>query len=625
MKKRIHPTPCLLLCLLGLAFGGMACRAAEKRVSASLEPSTLYLGQAALLSLVVEGSANASAPVIPPVDGLEFRSVGQSTQLQFSNGVMSGGITYLYQVIASRTGDFSIPEIAVQVDGTNLKSIPIPLKVLGSPGKNASAPAATTPSVNAAASQPASQASDPGSQVGGIQLILPKRDFYVGELIPTDMKVYLREGLEIARVSLPVLSGDAFTMSKLGEHPERSQEVVNGRQWTVLTWHTAVSAVKAGEHSLGAKMGCTLLVVAAGRRSASPFDDFFNDPFFDNFFQRKEEKDVTLSSREFQVRVVPLPEEGRPSDFSGAIGEFQLNPPFVSAKEVMAGDPVTVKSTILGTGNFDRAESPQLTEKSHFRVYPPNAKFEPTDEASFAGQKSFEQILIPQSADIQEIPPLSFSYFDPEQRKYVTLSTDPVPLHVEPAKQDHAAPVIPLPVASNAAPHRPKPSEQTDLVGNKLELSRSRSFDLVVRNPLFWTGAALPFLMVLGLAGKTYRGWLLGRNPALTRRLSAHREIRKFLAVMEKSVPAENTAQFFEAAREALKQKLGDRFACDPASLTLAQIEVRPELAPEQKQQIRSLLETADAVLYSGQQFNADSLAAWKPIVYGILKELDRT
>jgi len=597
--------------------------ASDARITASLEPAEIALGQSAQLNLMVEGVSSSSPPNIPNVPGLEFRFIGQSTQIQFINGTMTGGITYLFQVMPVQAGDFTLPEITVQAGAEVLKTLPLPLKVTGPSDARSNAGAHVV-----APSTPAGQApqntSDPdfGDQIGGIQLILPKRDFYVGELIPTDLKVYLNRGLEIARVSLPMLSGNAFTISKLGDKPERSNEIIDGKPWHVLTWHTAVAAVKAGEHDLGAKMGCTLLVAANGRRPMSPFDDAFDDPFFDRFFQHKEERDVAMRSKELRVRVLPLPSEGRPVDFSGAIGQFQLNPLFVSSKEAASGDPVTLKTTILGTGNFDRVEAPQLSNKQNLKTYPPSGKFEPTDEAGYAGQKGFDQIVIPLSPEVKEIPPLNFSYFDPEHKQYVTLNTQAVPLHVLPGQQNRALPVIPSPVADHGAPRRSKHAEPTDLVSNKLEMERSVSHRILAREPWFWAAGSLPLLLTLGVAGMSWQRRRMENNPDLAAAFLSKRAVQLQWEKMEKARREQKAIEFFEAAKHVVQEKLGRRTGTHSESFTLDEVDERSWSA-DLKNQIRELFRTADAVLYSGQVVDAKDLEAWVPVVKNILRGVD--
>jgi hypothetical protein len=122
--------------------------------------------------------------------------------------------------------------------------------------------------------------------------------------------------------------------------------MVNRQPYTVLTWHSAISAVKAGDYSLGAQMPATVAVRAQTRRgSGDPFDDFFNDPAFG--WGGGEQKEITLQSEPDAMKVLPLPTVGRPNDFSGGVGKFEVEATASSSKAAV-GDPITLTLKISG-------------------------------------------------------------------------------------------------------------------------------------------------------------------------------------------------------------------------------------------------------------------------------------
>ena len=94
----------------------------------------------------------------------------------------------------------------------------------------------------------------------------------------------------------------------------------------------------------------------------------------------------------------------------------------------MVGDPITVKMRIKGTGNFDRVSTPVLDVNEEWKTYRPSASFKPLNSAGYTGEKSFEQAIIPMNGSIKTVPPITFSYFDTEKEKYVTLKTKAIPL-----------------------------------------------------------------------------------------------------------------------------------------------------------------------------------------------------
>src|ERR1700679_2660026 len=96
-----------------------------------------------------------------------------------------------------------------------------------------------------------------------------------------------------------------------------------------------------------------------------------------------------------ELTVKPLPVAGRPADFAGAVGNFELSADG-SPKRVKMGDPVTMKIKVSGQGNFDRVTAPVLKEPDGWRSYPPSNTFQGDDDIATRGTKIFEMAVIPE-------------------------------------------------------------------------------------------------------------------------------------------------------------------------------------------------------------------------------------
>lgn len=619
-----------LFCFLFLGIlisGANITSASDIQATATLQPSEMSVGESTQLSITIEGSASVSVSNLPTIDGLEFIQVGSSTNLRFINGVMNGGVTYVYQVVAQKEGTFTIPPITIVSGGNTIKTNPLTLQVR----RSSFVPA--TPSSSAQVSTPKGRSSttatnSPSSDVAMIQLIYPKRNFYVGELVPAELKVYLRRGLQIKEVSLPTLSGNAFTVGKLGNNPDQKTELIDGINYAVLTWHTAIAAVKAGEHPLGAQIECIVLVPDSSRRS-NPFGgNLFDDPFFDHFFGGVQQKKITLQTQDATVKILPLPTEGRPADFSGAIGHFQISS-LLSTKEVSVGDPITLNLKIFGTGNFDRVQAPNLDKNQSFKTYTPSSKFEPTNEAGFVGQKIFEQVLVPLRADVKEVPLLRFSFFDPENHQYVTLTSDPLPIQVvgiSPGTQMKA-----LDTMGNKAPfqnstHQAKETSTgtAELIPNKLDLSSTLfGRTIFTSSPVFWSVYSLPAIALMMVWLVNRRRDHLTKNPHLARTISANRTIRHQLSEMDSALKAGNSRAFFAAARKALQIRLSERSGVTPESITLSEVEDHLDNRVIQED-VRKIFGEADSLAYAGYQTNHTDLDEWKKKMIDALRELEK-
>jgi len=205
--------------------------------------------------------------------------------------------------------------------------------------------------------------------------------------------------------------------------------------------------VKASEYEMSVELPTTVTVrqrVQRPRAGAgdpfgdSLFDEVFNDAFFDNFFGTATQREVALSSQPSVVKILSLPTENRPASFTGAVGRFELAAE-AAPMQAAAGDPVTLKLKISGTGNFDRVNAPALEKTAAWKTYQPSAKFEPEDSAGISGTKTSEQALVPMQGGKREIPALAFSFFDPDRKQYVTRTTTPINIEVAPGQTASAA------------------------------------------------------------------------------------------------------------------------------------------------------------------------------------------
>jgi len=452
MRVKIYALHARLAAVGLLLMGAPAFAAPAGTALQSIEPSTISLGASAQLTITSIGS---EMPAITPpmVPGLEFLAVGQSQQVQIINGVTSSRTTVTYQVIPQQAGVFSIPSALPGAE-------PVVLTVNRGSG---SAPAGqTTPGGSAQGTQtqtpsslPADTTRQGASGAAFVRLRLSKHELYVGEMVPVDIQVGARDGMVASLNGPPTLNGDAFTLSKLPENPTRTEEIVDGKPFIVFTWHTALVAVKPGTLSLMMDTPLTVRVTTPGRPgggffSGSGFEDLFNDPAFQNFFGTTTQRDVTVSSAPETFTVLPLPDEGRPEDFNGAVGKFAISAD-LSQDKAGEGDPVTLRMRVTGEGDFERVSSPMLQDADGWKTYTPTAKFKAEDEIGYRGEKVFEQPLISLQPGTRTVPEVHFSWFDPSTRRYEQAHTEPLTVAITPAPGGGSPATGPLSASSGDA------------------------------------------------------------------------------------------------------------------------------------------------------------------------------
>jgi hypothetical protein len=615
-RPRVAAIAAALAAALALA---ATASAAAPAVTATLDRAEIALGDSAQFTISVSGNGdNAVAP--PAVPGLVFVAVGHSSQYQSVNGVAASTTSVTYEVIPQRAGTFTIPAVGRGSQPVVLQVQPGNGRSCATAGNNPGASSLPPPAAGGLSAAETRLTQD-GSAF--VRLLLPKRELYVGQTVPVDIQVGLRPGLDASLNGLPTLNGDAFTLNKLSSQPEQTQETVEGKPYTVLTWHSALAAVKSGDFPLTVETPLTVRMHTAPQRRArmpggvfgdSLFDDAFNDPFFQSFFGGTTEKEITVASEPDALRILPLPAERRPAGFNGAVGKFEVGSE-LSAGTTAAGDPLTLRLKVTGAGNFDRVNSAMLGVVDGWKTYQPTGKFEPADSAGYSGEKDFEQTVIPMRPGRQTVPALAFSFFNPDTRRYETKLTAPLSVRVSPTPAGGLA--ASTAAASNASPIPAGKPPRDGLCPDHVETGST----VATLRPLYfqaWFVESQGALVLCFAGGLIFlrRREQRANDAAGARRREASSAIASCLAEMDAASIAGDAARFFQSARAALQQRLATRWHVVPASITIADLDARLN---GDGAEIRRIFALADQAAYSGQRLSAGDFQEWKQTVRGQL------
>ena len=165
--------------------------------------------------------------------------------------------------------------------------------------------------------------------------------------------------------------------------------------------------------------------------------DFFGSPIY-----TKTNKVVSAGKRTIQVK--PLPQSGRPSDFSGAVGEFQFT--VSTSKDALnASESLQAEVTVEGKGNLKLFQLPKLTLPSSLEVYEPEYRENVrTNLAGMQGSVTEEYTIVPGFQGKYPIPSIEFSYFNPNTERYERIASDEITINVlEGPRQTTAAETAP--------------------------------------------------------------------------------------------------------------------------------------------------------------------------------------
>jgi BatD DUF11 like domain len=590
---------------LALAHSALA---ASPTVTAVLSDSQPQVGQMVQLEIKVNGAQSANVPETISVDGLEIHQTGTSRQFEMHNFDVTSSVTYNYTVLPQKPGQFKIPPQTVRVGNDSLKTPELVLNVAQGSNRSSSRPAQS------------GQAAV-GSKVAFAELVVAKKDAYVGEMIPAEIRLGFDTHARGRLQEGPELSAQGFTTQKL-QQPREALETIGGRTYQVYTFKTAIAAVRSGQFEIGPVTAKAIVVLprrpsTPRSRPKSPFDMFglddpFSDPFFsDPFGSMGERTELPIKSETATLNVKPLPPNA-PPNFSGAVGNFTMSVD-AKPKTVQVGDPITVTSTINGRGNFDRVTGPALEDERGWHKYPPSSKFKQDDDVGISGEKTFEMVIAPNEKK-SAVPPLVFAYFDPIQENYKTLRSDAVPITVEgnaaPAPSVPAGPsasAAPTPAATTTVPAPAPTTKPQDILYQMNDLGRVGSFTPIYARPIFWIAQLLPLILLLGFVGWKIRQAKIDNRDA--RRVAALQQ--ESAELLRKLRRAELSPQeYFSDASRVVRVKTALAKNINPNSVDAEVAAKTFALGESERAQMRTLFERSDELRFSGGGNGADKVSS---------------
>jgi len=560
----------ILVLLLFLVLFTAYALAQDERLEATLEMSRVSTGNPVYLNVTFYGGQDITRPDMPKMDGLQIKYVGPATQMTVVNGKVSRSITHTYLLLPLKEGSYKLGPFFAEYRGETYSAAPVTLSVGTSVGGVATGPAVSPPSTYKPAPSPQFEAAKKpytGDQVL-LRIEVPKHRVYINEIVPLTMKLYVYN-MGLRDIEYPVFEHEGFSAGAW-EEPIKREEIHKDMRYNVLVFKRDLFGIKEGSYALGpATLTCKVVVKKQPRRRSSFFrrSGFDDDAFFSDIFRRHETYPLELESNPVEMTILPFPEEDKPVDFKGAVGDFRLEM-HIEPRKVKVGDPITVRMIIAGTGNMDTVTAPEIKAGEDFKVYEPQV-------TKKDNRKIYEQILIPKTEKIKEIPAISFSFFNPKTEKYETLKKKPVSIKVlEQPESERGVKVVSL----GGAREMIYPPEEfgEDILHIKENIGYlQRRGDLLYRNPLFWGGQVVPLGVLLTLFFVHRKEERLRTDKRYARTLKAPRSARKGIKKSRSYLRKKDTIRFYDTVFKTLQEYLGNKFNIPGGSVTAEIIEDR--------------------------------------------------
>lgn len=330
-----------------------------------------------------------------------FKVVGgpsQSINNSWVNGVRSFSKSYTYFLAPKKRGVFTIGQSSIEIDGITYKTSPIKIKV------TAAVDIPKDPN------DPNYIASESIHLVAEVSTTNP----YLNEPVSVIYKLYVAENTGVRNWS--ELDSPRYNDFWSQNIEVKRQNVKEGKykgenyRYVVLK-KTVLYPQKTGKLSIEPLTLDVSVEVPSKRRDV-----------FGRLMMTTTNRTVTAGKRTIDVK--PLPSNGKPNDFSGAVGSFEFN--ITSNKNTLkATEAFDLKLEISGKGNLKLFKLPKPNLPSALEVYEPeHSEKVSTSLSGMRGSISDTYTIVPNAQGQYPIPTVSFSYFDLNTETYKTLTSN---------------------------------------------------------------------------------------------------------------------------------------------------------------------------------------------------------
>ena len=594
MQIQDHPTKLHFGAVVVLFFA-LAWSAMAMDVTFDVQPRLMNLGETATATLTFHDTRSAPSIEFPPISGLQITGTGQ--QMQFGTG--GSRVCLTYNLFPQKPGSYTIGPYNLDFNG---ETITIPEVSIEVRAPNGSTEGTT------------------GEMIFG-RITLPEKSPYIHQVFDIVLSLYSLPNVELTR-DVNLLGGFPESGFLIGtfEELQMIREEVNGQLYNLRRFRARARALTVGTFALQPALRVGVMDANQRRRQ----DPFFDNPFFGG---GPSATPVNVAMPPASLTVHAIPDDNRPDNFNGAVGQFDFAMD-VRPRDLKVGEPITVSMRVQGTGNIATILPPSYQDTDLFKAYEARQVGETPDPAAERGTKTFEQVVIPRTDALKELPTLTFSFFDPESSTYQTVSAGPFPIVVHPSENGSNALLLQVPGNASAGGHSLVLG--SDIIYLKSAPTRWIHRENIGRRTTLWLGlhAASP-LALAGLFLATRRRNRLSSDVALARRQKAPRSARANLQKAETALrQTPSAATVFSPLAAAVSDYFGHRLNLPPGavedSLILEKLRAA-KVDPNTLTQWQEFLSLSNQVRYSSSfELSREALEKWISTVSTLLRKAER-
>jgi len=551
------------------------------------------------LNYTIEISGSDLKDISPPdISRIkDFRNLGSSTSTQESISIVNSRIqktrtmSFTYRLKPKKTGNFIIPPISFRYDSKTYTTSAVRIYVVK--GTTDKLPPSRFDQSNN------QQESQDVSDNLFLETVFDKRSVYQDEPLKVDYYLFTR--YDISNISFgdePNFKGfwkeDVYMPTQIAFKRTTRNGVLFNRMLirSIALFPNETGNIRIPELEL---------VVDIRTRSRS-------------FFDFGETKRLTITSNPQNIIVKELPQEGKPEDFSGAVGEFSIKSA-ITTTDLKVGESFTYTLTLDGRGNLNHIEMPNLPEFRHLRFFEPEIISE-MNQDKISGKKIIKYLVVAQEKGDFTIPAMKFSFFDVNRSTYRTLKTDTYRIQVVEGEGN----IIPTGTAQSIVELEGK---DIGFVIKNIDFSESNH---LFSRPYFWIVWILLLFSIPLLQIYAREKIKLDENIDYLRQKKARQILKKYMKKASEAA-RDDKIDFYTAAQRGLSSYLADKLKLNRGSISetiIKELEKR-ETNQQLLEKIKALIERCNEARFMPGGFSSENIRDDYQILKNIITELSRS
>jgi hypothetical protein len=503
-----------------------------------LDNTEITLSGSIRMDIVFSEAEGMPEPEIPDIDGLRISHLRSTDVISRDAGRVLHGKRHTYLIMPEKPGDFEIGPFDFYYNNTAYRTEKVEISVVSGLSKSSDS-----------AVESVKEEEFRVQENAFLIIAATKEEVYVNEQFQIAVALYYRD-LQLTDIEYPTLEHEGFSMGEFNP-PQASRKNIKNYDYRIVTFRNSIFAVRPGELQLGpARISCSSFI--ANPRQLTGIAD-----------EGSQKKSLfNLESIAKDITVLPLPQDQRPKNFKGAVGDFSLKLDIEPEGYIEVGEAIVLTMEISGKGNLYMIQAPVVEENEDFIFY------DSIVENESKHNKIFKQTIVPKTAFVSEIPAVEFSFFRPESKEYITLRQGPTEIKVFDTIKEKASALIDAPDKSIVEKPEQEPiGEGIIYIKERPGLFRKKGAYLY-KDKRFIMSQAIPAVLYFLTVVFYRRHKRFKEDIGYARSRIALKQARKGLRHAQALLDADDKEGFYSSVFSCIQEYLGNKFNLPPNGIT---------------------------------------------------------